>query len=98
MFRDFAVALLLTRFVNFCENKSNNNKSSSFPLNGIGFSEKNIVSKWKDLYKLGLSSPLCVKTLAMKVLDTSDSIGGIVFLSEKAHDFFTSAKGTLSHG
>lgn len=82
--------------------------NQAFLLNGIGFSEKNIVSKWKHLYKLDLSSPLCVKSLGMNILDTSlpkknildtcDLIGEIVSLSKKVYFLYTAAKSTLSHG
>lgn len=72
--------------------------NQAFLLNGIGFSEKNIVSKWKHLYKLDLSSPLCVKSLGMNILDTCDLIGEIVSLSKKVYFLYTAAKSTLSHG
>lgn len=50
-------SIIVDMFVNICEN-NDSNKSSSFPLNGIIFREKNIVSKWKDLYKLPLVTTL----------------------------------------
>ena len=52
------------------------------------------IGKWKDLYKLYLSSPLCGKSLDMNMLDTCDSIdeGEIVSLSKKACFFFTTAR------
>jgi hypothetical protein len=43
------------------------------------------IGKWKDLYKLYLSSPLCGKSLGMNMLETCDLIGEIVSLSKKAY-------------
>ena len=42
------------------------------------------IGKWKDLYKLYVSSPLCGKLLGMNMLDACDSIGEIVSLPKKA--------------
>ena len=36
------------------------------------------IGKYKDLYKLCVSSPLCGKSLGMNMLDTCDSIDEIV--------------------
>ena len=45
------------------------------------------IGKWKDLYKLYVSSPLCEKSLSMNMLDTCDLIGEIVFVTHKENIF-----------